>query len=468
MAGELGQQTVELGSVVRRAAEESYLALRDLVEKSQAESDWKGAYGGRQRSDSEKKIDLLKFIARTRQRMLRLHVLAKWCQQVPLVQYCQQLGSTLSSHETCFTQTADSLFFMHEGLQQARAPTFDVPSALEVMLTGSYQRLPRCIEDIGSQNKLSPDEEKHALQKLDTSVRYKVLVTPRPKEVSSISVTDGVAVFRVDGEFKVLLTLGYRGNLDLWRILHMELLVGEKNGPIKLGEIRRFALGDDIERRMAVSENPFSVLYAILHELSISLAMDTIIRQANVLRHGRWKEAISSERISDSTTGQTGNAAVMQLGQDGEFDSSGFRLPVLKLNYWLDGKNSGPAESDLSPFIKIEAGQDMQIKCQHSSFILDPLTDKEANLSLDLSCIDVEKLILKAIACNRHTRLLDIQRQLCKNVQISQSPKDVVLKRDVGVAKAPHKRQRKRALQIFVEMKCFKCEHMVKHILFLE
>ncbi|VAI17170.1 unnamed protein product [Triticum turgidum subsp. durum] len=449
MAGELGQQTVELGSVVRRAAEESYLALRDLVEKSQAESDWKGAYGGRQRSDSEKKIDLLKFIARTRQRMLRLHVLAKWCQQVPLVQYCQQLGSTLSSHETCFTQTADSLFFMHEGLQQARAPTFDVPSALEVMLTGSYQRLPRCIEDIGSQNKLSPDEEKHALQKLDTSVRYKVLVTPRPKEVSSISVTDGVAVFRVDGEFKVLLTLGYRGNLDLWRILHMELLVGEKNGPIKLGEIRRFALGDDIERRMAVSENPFSVLYAILHELSISLAMDTIIRQANVLRHGRWKEAISSERISDSTTGQTGNAAVMQLGQDGEFDSSGFRLPVLKLNYWLDGKNSGPAESDLSPFIKIEAGQDMQIKCQHSSFILDPLTDKEANLSLDLSCIDVEKLILKAIACNRHTRLLDIQRQLCKNVQISQSPKDVVLKRDVGVAKAPHKKTEKASFADF-------------------
>ena len=82
MAGELGQQTVELGSVVRRAAEESYLALRELVEKSQVESDWKGAYGGRQRSDSEKKIDLLKFIARPRQHMLRLHVLAKWCQQV--------------------------------------------------------------------------------------------------------------------------------------------------------------------------------------------------------------------------------------------------------------------------------------------------------------------------------------------------------------------------------------------------
>jgi hypothetical protein len=38
---------------------------------------------------------------------------------------------------------------------------------------------------------------------------------------------------------------------------------------------------------------------------------------------------------------------------------------------------------------------------------------------------------LKAIACNRHTRLLEIQRELSKNVQISQSPTDVVLKREV-------------------------------------
>ncbi|KAF8650203.1 hypothetical protein HU200_064058 [Digitaria exilis] len=453
MAAELGQQTVELGAVVRRAAEESYLALRELVEKSQAEAEGKGlsagANGSWQRSDTEKKIDLLKFITRTRQRMLRLHVLAKWCQQVPLVNYCQQLGSTLNIHETCFTQTADSLFYMHETLEQIRAPMYDVPSAIEVMLTGGYQRLPKCIEDIGSQNKLSEDEEKRALRKLDASVRHKILVTPRPKEVCNVSVTDGIAVFRVDGEFKVLLTLGYRGNVDLWRILHLELLVGEKKGPIKLDESRRFALGDDIERRMAASENPFAVLYAILHEFCISLAMDTIIRQANGLRQGRWKDAIKSELISDSATGQTGNASLMQLVQDGEFDSSGFKIPGLKVNYWLDEKSSSTAEPDSSPFIKIEAGQDMQIKCRHSSFVLDPFTNKEANLSLDLSCIDVEQLILRAIACNRHTRLLNIQRQLCKNVQISQSPKDVILKRDVTAAKDLKKNGEKKGLSDF-------------------
>uniref|UniRef100_A0A0A9DNB8 Mediator of RNA polymerase II transcription subunit 14 n=1 Tax=Arundo donax TaxID=35708 RepID=A0A0A9DNB8_ARUDO len=185
--------------------------------------------------------------------MLRLHVLAKWCQQVPLVHYCQQLASTLYSHETCFTQTADILFFMHEGLQMARAPIFDVPFATEVLRTGSYRRLPKCIEEIGIQNTLFQDERRPTLKKLNTLVRGKLLETSLPKEISEVSVTDGIANIRVDGEFKVLLTLGYRGHFSLWRVLHMELLVGEKTGPIKLEETRRYALSDDIERRLMLT-----------------------------------------------------------------------------------------------------------------------------------------------------------------------------------------------------------------------
>ena len=73
MAAELGQKTVAFSEVVRRTAEDSFLALRELVEKSRNAED---------QSESQKKIDLLKYIFRTRQRILRLHVLAKWCQQV--------------------------------------------------------------------------------------------------------------------------------------------------------------------------------------------------------------------------------------------------------------------------------------------------------------------------------------------------------------------------------------------------
>jgi mediator of RNA polymerase II transcription subunit 14 len=348
--------------------------------------------------------------------------------QVPLIQYSQQLASTLSSHDTCFTQAADSLFFMHEGLQQARAPVYDVPSAIEVLLTGSYERLPKCIENVGIQGTLPEDQQKPALQKLDTLVRSKLLEVSLPKEISEVKVSDGTALLRVDGEFKVLVTLGYRGHLSMWRILHLELLVGERSGLVKLEELRRHALGDDLERRMAASENPFKTLHLVLHELCVALVMDTVIRQVQALRQGRWKDAIRFELISDGSTGHGGNAGSTQLNPDGEADSSGLRTPGLKVLYWLDfDKNSGTSDSGSCPLIKIEPDPDLHIKCLHSTFVIDPLTGKEAEFSLDQSCIDVEKLLLRAICCNRYTRLLEIQKELGKNVQICRVVGDVVL-----------------------------------------
>ena len=41
---------------------------------------------------------------------------------------------------------------------------------------------------------------------------------------------------------------------------------------MKLEEIRQHVLGDDLERRMVAAENPFSVLYSVLHELCVHLS----------------------------------------------------------------------------------------------------------------------------------------------------------------------------------------------------
>lgn len=430
--GELGQQTVPFSTLVSRAAEESFASLKELVEKSKTGEE----------SDTDKKINLLKYIVKTQQRMLRLNVLAKWCQQVPLIHYSQQLASTLSSHDTCFTQAADSLFFMHEGLQQARAPIYDVPSAIEVFLTGSYQRLPKCIEDMGMQSTLTEDQQKAALKKLDTLVRAKLLEVSLPKEISEVKVSSGTTLLRVDGEFKVLVTLGYRGHLSMWRILHLELLVGERSGPVKLEESRRHVLGDDLERRMSAADNPFITLYSILHELCVALVMDTVIRQVQALRQGRWKDAIRFELISDGSMGHGASGSSIQPNQDGEVDSAGLRTPGLKLIYWLDfDKNSGSSDTGSCPFIKIEPGPDLQIKCLHSSFVIDPLTGKEAEFALDQSCIDVEKLLLRAISCNRYTRLLEIQKELGKNIQICRAPSDVVLQSFMDELDADNKKK---------------------------
>jgi mediator of RNA polymerase II transcription subunit 14 len=201
-------------------------------------------------------------------------------------------------------------------------------------------------------------------------------------------------------------------------------------------------LGDDLERGMAAAENPFSILYSVLHELCVALVMDTVIRQAQFLRQGRWKDAIRFELISDGATGHGASSSSVQ-NPDGESDSSGLRTPGLKIIYWLDfDKNAGVADSGACPFIKIEPGSDLQIKCTHSIFVIDPLTGKEAEFLLDQNCIDVERLLLRAICCNRYTRLLEIKAELLKNVQVFRTADDVVLQSRMGEPDIEHKQVR--------------------------
>lgn len=69
---ELGHESVQFSTLVNRTAEESYFLLKELVDKFKCVD----------MSDSEKKIIILKYLVKTRQRMLRLNVLAQWCQQV--------------------------------------------------------------------------------------------------------------------------------------------------------------------------------------------------------------------------------------------------------------------------------------------------------------------------------------------------------------------------------------------------
>jgi mediator of RNA polymerase II transcription subunit 14 len=55
--------------------------------------------------------------------------------------------SFLDKQSMLFIETADMLTKMaRETLVQARLPSFHIPAAVEVLTTGSYNRLPLCIK----------------------------------------------------------------------------------------------------------------------------------------------------------------------------------------------------------------------------------------------------------------------------------------------------------------------------------
>lgn len=355
--------------------------------------------------------------------------------QMPLVERCQQVIGTLSHHDTSFTQAADSLYFLHESLQQARAPLYDIPSASEVLLTGRYTRLPKCIEDLGGQSFLIGDERESTLQKLDTMLRSRLLDVALPMQITSVTVRDGRVIFQVHGEFEAHLTVGYQGNLALWKVLVLKLLVGERSGYTKLNDVQSLALRDDLERRMAGSEDPLKLLYTIMHEFCIALVMDTIFRQIRILRQGRWKDAIRFEAVNDGTSGVQSTVAGQITGQgprpQADVESElGSSLKTqnsrgLRIWYWLD---MGKVDAGLAPSLKIEPGLNQHIVCSHQPTLIDPVTDSEARFHLDHSCIDVEQLLLRAIFCNIHTRLLEIEKFMKSSPQLWRVESDVFVK----------------------------------------
>nr|GEY56989.1 hypothetical protein [Tanacetum cinerariifolium] len=89
--------------------------------------------------------------------------------------------------------------------------------------------------------------------------------------------------------------------------------VGETSGPVKLEEMRRFVLGDDLERMMAASDILFTTLYTILNEFCVPLIMDTLYTILN---------EFCVPLISDGYQGQGSSASPVQTCQDGEANFS--------------------------------------------------------------------------------------------------------------------------------------------------
>eukprot|EP01018_Ginkgo_biloba_P023550 Gb_28142 [translate_table: standard] len=102
---------------------------------------------------------------------------------------------SLNVHLLC---TVQSGIEAHQGLQQAWALIYDVPSALEVLLIGTYCCLAKCIEDMGIQMALAREDLKSPLPKMDTLLRSRLLDVSHPKEISNVMVFDGIVVLCVD------------------------------------------------------------------------------------------------------------------------------------------------------------------------------------------------------------------------------------------------------------------------------
>eukprot|EP00850_Spirogloea_muscicola_P023095 SM000328S12465 [mRNA] locus=s328:100149:110500:- [translate_table: standard] len=400
-------------------------------------------------SDGARKLALLKFLFRARQRLLRLLVLVKWCAQLPLLGRCQQLLDTLANHDGSLTSAADSLWLLHLELQQARAPPYDVLTAIEVLGTGSFSRLPKCIEDLQGPTLLDGERREAAVCKIDSLLRSRLielesisrynsvqLALQLPEGLTSVRVEGGHVILRSKGQFEACLTLGYCANINLWHVVDVELLVGLAAGEhVVLAEPQKLALANDLDRHMAASTTPLATLCTILREACSLLTMDTLISQAQALQAGRWRGRITVE-VRQGGGGTEGSLGIVAAPPA---EGTAPSLPSLIVSYWVDkAKDELPggitakasASPDPPPALTIAVDDcSRRVMVSHSPPVLDAANGGEV-AAFDLGAagsIGLEALLLRAADCNVYTRLREVEKHVLVRQDLCADPGDVFL-----------------------------------------
>ena len=123
--------------------------------------------------------------------------------------------------------TADRLHHIaHTFLPQARLPAFSVPTAIDVLTTGSFPDLPRAIKDrYVPRDPITTKEKEATLKRLNQVIKCRLVAADLPPPINDFKIENGILSFTVNGEFSADLTLRGEGNNIPWELLRLKFLV---------------------------------------------------------------------------------------------------------------------------------------------------------------------------------------------------------------------------------------------------
>lgn len=99
------------------------------------------------KNDAAKKISIVQFAHSTRLKFAKLLAIVKWVKMSKKFDSLPKICYFLDQQAMFFIDTADKLVALaREELVGARLPTFQVPSAVDVLTSGTFPRLPNCIK----------------------------------------------------------------------------------------------------------------------------------------------------------------------------------------------------------------------------------------------------------------------------------------------------------------------------------
>ena len=244
------------------------------------------------KTDMDRKVEIFNFSSRTRMLFVRLLALVKWASSAGKVEKCSNIVIFLEKQSTMFMESANQLAIMaRETLVRATLPNFHLPAAAEILTTGAYSRLPRCLtERIIPPAPITQAEKRTTLLRLNQVIENRLVTSHIPTQMRNLTVADGTVTFTIKLEFTIKLTvLGDSPSLP-WTLLDVEMLVEDREtgeGKALMHSLQTGYVRGLIQSRLNDSSvtSPLEDVYNVLHSLAQLLQLEVLHNQ--VMRLGQ-------------------------------------------------------------------------------------------------------------------------------------------------------------------------------------
>ena len=302
----------------------------------------------------------------------------------------------LEKQSMLFVETADLLTKMaRETLVHARLPCFHIPAAVEVLTTGSYNRLPLCIkENLVKPDPILPQEVDATLARLNQVIQHRLVTSSLLPQMRKFKIEKGRVTFNVPNEFSVSLTMMGDGDNVPWRLLDIEILVEDKetgDGRALVHPLQVNYIHELIQRRLVNNQQTaLCEVYNCLHYFCQSLQLEVLYTQTLRLCRDRLDDNIHVEEYI------IGNK--------------------LTVSYWreLSGSKDG-TRTEMRYRISIQADPSDGLAVFHMPSTSLGLKDSEASVrektELAVKMLSMERLLVHTVYFRSIARLNEIQTE---------------------------------------------------------
>ncbi|KAG9078865.1 mediator complex subunit, partial [Ceratobasidium sp. UAMH 11750] len=205
---------VPLGVAVSRIVQHAYAELGNMAETLPSQA------------DHDRKRHIFQYALTTRKGFVKMYVATKWADNakavqtcLDIMQYCNRAGEQLQLASTHLATIAGALGSL-------RLRNADLLTALDVLGTGTYRRLPTMTMELyAPQKPMTRDDVVKIMRDTDSAIRLRLRTREVvPLEMGAYRVADGRVYFTVPGRFAASFTVLGGTAVDPWWCADVEFI----------------------------------------------------------------------------------------------------------------------------------------------------------------------------------------------------------------------------------------------------